>query len=100
MGRLEYHALTQRRLPHFQPLAGTLFVTFRLAGSIPQSRVRSYQAKRKWLREQLRRVNGLETIIRTAEHANWVARLEQLNREWFLKCEEILHLEAVGPTWL
>jgi REP element-mobilizing transposase RayT len=23
-----------------------------------------------------------------------------LNREWFLKCEEILHREEVGPTWM
>jgi REP element-mobilizing transposase RayT len=29
-----------------------------------------------------------------------LAQLEQLNREWFLKCEDILHREAVGPMWM
>ena len=100
MGRLDYHLLTRRKRPHFQPLDGTLFITFRLAGSIPKSTVRYYQAKRQWLKEQLRRSEEVPTNTRSAEHANWLARLEQLNREWFLKCEDILHREAVGPTWM
>ena len=100
MGRLDYHALNIRKRPHFQPLEGTLFVTFRLADSIPKSMVRYYQARREWLRDQLRRVNQIFAGAPSTEYASWLTRLEKLNRQWFLKCEEILHREAVGPTWL
>lgn len=100
MGRLDYHALTIRKRPHFQPLEGTLFVTFRLADSIPKAMVRYYQARREWLKDQARRVNEISAETRSTEHASWLTRLENLNREWFLKCEEILHREAVGPMWM
>jgi REP element-mobilizing transposase RayT len=83
-----------------QPLQATLFVTFRLADSIPKATVRYYKAKRDWLRDQQRRVERISREDQTAEHANWVQRLEQLNREWFLRCEDILHREAVGPAWM
>ncbi len=63
MGRLNYHELTIRKRPHFQPLEGTLFVTFRLADSIPKSTVRYYKAKRDWLKDQLRRVERISFII-------------------------------------
>ena len=100
MGRLDYNALTIRKRPHFQPLEGTLFVTFRLADSIPKSMVRYYQARREWVKDQLRRDNEISAETLSTEHASWLTRLEKLNREWFLKCEEILHREAVGPTWM
>ena len=100
MGRLDYHGLTIRKRPHFQPLDGTLFVTFRLAGSITKAIVRYYQARREWMKDQLRREKKISVEIPSAEHANWLARLENLNQEWFLKCEEILHRAATGPTWL
>jgi len=100
MGRLDYHALTIRKRPHFQPLEGTLFVTFRLADSIPKATVRYYQARREWLKDQLRRVSEISAETPSKEYASWVTQLEKLNREWLLKCEEILHREAVGPTWM
>jgi len=100
MTRLDYHALTIRKRPHFQPLDGTLFITFRLTGSIPRATVRYYQARREWLKEQLRRVNQISAETPSTDHAGLLTRFENLNREWFLKCEEILHREAVGPTWM
>jgi REP element-mobilizing transposase RayT len=100
MARLDYHALTIRKRPHFQPLEGTLFVTFRLADSVPKSIVRYYQARREWLKDQLRRVNQISADKPSTEHAHWLTLIEKLNYEWFLKCEEILHREAVGPTWI
>jgi REP element-mobilizing transposase RayT len=77
-----------------------LFVTFRLAGSIPKSIVRFYKAKRDWLKEQLTRVELISAEAASPEYASWRIQLEQLNREWFLKCEDILHRDAVGPTWM
>lgn len=52
------------------------------------------------MKDQLRRVEKISAETPSGEHASWLARLEKLNREWFFKCEEILHREAVGPTWL
>lgn len=100
MGRLNYHELTVRKRPHFQPLNGTLFVTFRLADSIPKSTVRCYKAKRDWLKDQLRRVERISAETRSVGHESWVNQLEQLNQDWFLKCEDILHREASGPAWM
>ncbi|HEY8205051.1 MAG TPA: hypothetical protein VIF81_10025 [Pyrinomonadaceae bacterium] len=34
--RLGYKSFYRRNLPHIQPVGATLFVTFRLAGSLPQ----------------------------------------------------------------
>lgn len=100
MGRLDYHELTIRKRPHFQPLEGTLFVTFRLANSIPKSTARYYKAKRDWFRAQIRRLELVVGEKRDSEHSRLLARFEQLNREWFIKCEEVLHREATGPTWM
>lgn len=36
MSRLTYKLYYQRNLPHFQPSGATLFITFRLAGSLPK----------------------------------------------------------------
>jgi len=100
MGRLDYHSLTIRKRPHFQPLEGTLFVTFRLADSIPKALVRYYLARREWLKDQLRRVNQISAENPSPDHSGWLTLLEKLNREWFRKCEEVLHREAVGLTWM
>jgi REP element-mobilizing transposase RayT len=62
--------------------------------------VRYYQARREWLKDQLRRVSEISEETPLKDSASWLTRLEKLNREWFLKCEEILHREAVGPTWM
>ena len=101
MANLDYKPLTLRRRPHLQPPDATLFVTFRLAGSIPQSVFRGYKAKRKWLADQL---NQAQTRYKhepnSAELQSWVERIEAYQREWFLKSEEILHRAASGPTWL
>lgn len=35
MGNLEYQVFYRRHLPHIQPPGATLFITFRLANSIP-----------------------------------------------------------------
>lgn len=97
---LTYKALTKRRRPHFQPLDANLFVTFRLAGSIPNSVVRYYKAKRRALRNQLRRSQRLAEEYDSPEILQWRDRIERLDRECFIKCEEIMHQHILGPTWL
>lgn len=100
MGRLDYHEFTRRKRPHVQRLDARLFVTFRLAGSIPQSEVRFYKAKREWFKDQLRRVERIAADDPTLGHAKWLADLEKLDRDWFKKSEEILHRAAFGPSWM
>lgn len=100
MPHLNYKEFTTRRRPHFQPLDATLFVTFRLTDSIPKSTVRYYKAKLEWLRDQLRRVEKLAEDDESDRNTRWLGEIEKLNREWFIKCEDILHKERVGPTWM
>ena len=98
MAHLTYKELTSRRRPHFQPLEAILFVTFRLAGSIPKSTVRYYKGKHLWIQDQLRRVERMDGDDFLAAKAKWLAQIEEFNREWFIKYEDILHRELLGPT--
>ena len=100
MSRLDYKEFTRRRRPHFNPLEATLFVTFRLAGSIPKSISRAYKAKLYWLQNQLRRVQRLCGNEPSPELIGWRNEIEVLNRKWLLKTEEILHRSKTGPMWL
>ena len=100
MGRLDYKAVARRRRPHLNPPDGTLFLTFRLSGSIPKSVGRAYKAKLHWMKDQLQRVQLLARDNPSEDVLSWRAKLEALNREWFLKTEEILHKANHGPTWM
>jgi len=97
MNKLGYKQFSERHRPHIHPLGATLFVTFRLAGSIPASTVRYYQAKKAWLADQVRRTtntsgardcDGLEESV------------EKFEREWTIKFEAILHKAQSGPMWM
>ena len=35
-----------------------------------------------------------------ADLTKWLGKVEALNREWFMKTEEILHSAQYGPMWL
>ena len=99
MPHLTYKEFTTRRRPHFQPLEGTLFLTFRLADSIPKSTVRYYKAKHQWFQDQLRRVERMVEDD-SSQADSMLAQFEEFNREWFIKYEDILHRELLGPTWM
>jgi putative transposase len=99
MRNLEYKQFTERHRPHFHPPGAILFVTYRLAGSVPQSTVREYKAKKEWLENQVRRAR--KTASADAPELNrWLERLEQFSRDWFVKFEQILHQAKVGPMWM
>jgi REP element-mobilizing transposase RayT len=100
MPRWGYKAGYRRDLPHIQPLGATLFVTYRLAGSIPKHVARFYQARRGWLKEELRRLKREASSESSPEIANHLERLQEFERKWFQKFEEILHLQEIGPDWL
>jgi REP element-mobilizing transposase RayT len=100
MTQFEYKQFSRRRRPHIQPPGARLFVTYRLAGSVPQSKVREYKAKKEWLENQLKRAQAAEQAEEAPALKQWVERVEEFNRHWFLKFEEILDQAKTGPMWM
>ena len=89
MGHLDYRSSYRRNLPHVQPPGAVLFITFRLAGSLPQSVVTTWRKQRQWL-EQLAQTNP----------THYQKRKQNFERGWFRKFEAILDGAAYGPLWL
>lgn len=100
MTNLAYKQFTRRHRPHIHPPGAVLFVTYRLADSIPKSTVREYKARKEWLENQLKRTQGAERVNEAPELEKWLERIEKFNRDWFLKFEAILHQANVGPMWM
>lgn len=73
----------KRKLPHMQPKGATLFVTFRLAGSLPQAVI-----------EQLTADRHAEMRIATTKEDRYLAE-----RRHFGRFDEALHLSN-GPHYL
>ena len=81
----------RRRLPHIQPDGATFFVTFRLAGSLPQEVI--VRLKKEKLRD--------ETLIRGIQDEELRRiNLTTLQKRYFGKFEAILDQAAKGPLWL
>ena len=95
-----YREFTKGNLPHWHPPDSTLFVTFRLAGTIPQSTLRFYYEKKKWLQEETKRVERLKLADDSPAIQAHETRLRKFSREWFVRLEEALHRAETGPTWL
>ncbi len=100
MGNLDYKQFSERHRPHIHPPRGILFLTYRLAGSIPKATVREYKAKKDWLDGQLRRFQKMEQSGDGFELSQLLERAEKFNRAWFVKFERILHQAKVGPMWM
>lgn len=73
----------KRKLPHIQPKGATLFVTFRLAGSLPQSVI-----------ERLRAERETEVQAATTNEARYLAE-----RRYFDRFDQQLH-QSGGPHYL
>src|SRR5215212_2825886 len=80
----EYKQFYRRKLPHIHTPGATLFVTFRLADSIPKI------VLRKWLAEKT--LLFQEPVTEEAE--------VEFRRRWFVQFEEILDKAENGPVWL
>ncbi len=55
MSKLDYRQFSRRHRPHIHPPGATLFLTYRLAGSILKATVRYYKAKNEWLENAIAR---------------------------------------------
>jgi REP element-mobilizing transposase RayT len=84
MSRLDYKFFYRRYLPHLQPLGGTFFITFRLAGSLPKS------VLERW--DQEKRQAARSVVSRKVE--------EEMHRRHFREMESLLHKAEHGPLWL
>ena len=100
MGHLDYKQFAERHRPHIHPPGAILFVTYRLAGSIPKATVRVYKAKKEWLKEEANRIRKLSESEVKPAMTELLGLIEKFNREWFVKFEDILHKAKTGPMWL
>ena len=87
----KYQLFYQRKLPHFQPEGATLFITFRLHGSLPSSVI-------QLLDEQVRIMN--EELIRQATSSNYGDRMILAQEHLFEKWDGELDIARFGPHWL
>jgi putative transposase len=87
--RLGYKSFYRRNLPHIQPLNSALFLTFRLAGSLPSEVLGRMAGERRLLEEALKNDSGESP-----------SRFRQLARRHFAMLESWLDKATVGPTWL
>ena len=80
----------QRHLPHWQPAGATLFVTSRLAGSLPLAVIKTLQVERERQEAQ-------------ANTTGWQENQDQdfLNeKRFFRKWDYVLDTANTGPHWL
>jgi len=91
VSHLEYKPFYRRHLPHIQLPGATLFITFRLADSIPAWLLRQLDAEAEQIEASLARI--LDSQKRTEQ-----AYLEQ--RRLFGKWEVALDTAQSGPFWL
>lgn len=98
MSQFDYQEYYRRNLPHIQPPGATLFVTFRLDGSIPQAILDAWRSEKKQLEAERLRREAISGVTLDPE----VVATENLTfqRRWFQKFEAQLHAEVAGPTWL
>lgn len=91
MSTLRYKRFYRRHLPHFQPPGATLFVTFRLAGSVPRD------VAERLSREAEQRRKVLDSIGDPQERRR--RSYIELNR-LFGKWDAVLDGATPGPSWL
>ena len=115
MSQFAYKFSYRRDLPHIQPVGATLFVTFRLFGSLPREVIERWQAEKRWLGECLKRLepsdvgqtvslpeSQTDSLPESEESQTDSLRHRQyeLHRRWFARFESLLDKADTGPTWL
>src|SRR6266436_5736876 len=89
LDRLGYESFYRRNLPHIQPLNTLLFLTFRLAGSLPREVLARMADERRLLEKALKN-----------DSTESQSRFRELTRRHFAMLESWLDKAAIGPTWL
>ena len=97
MNPFDYKPFYRRNLPHIQPPGATFFVTFHLAGSLPQSVLRQWRVEKSQLEAEKLRILKLQDAV---DLASVEQRIFKQKREWFRKIEKTLDDAQSGPVWL
>jgi putative transposase len=91
MSQYDYKPVYERSLPHIQPPGATLFVTFRLAGSIPQDVLERLKAQAE---------ENEQAIISNANPAGQDDLLYEERKKQFGRWDQYLDQASQGPFWL
>lgn len=98
MSQFDYKRSYSRNRPHLHPPGATLFITFRLAGSVPKTVLSEYQHEKVWIEKEFERLaRRTDRSIVEKEHES---RLVDFHRTWFVRFENILDKAKDGPMWL
>ena len=97
MSHFDYKPFYHRNLPHIQPPGATFFVTFHLAGSLPQRILEQWKMEKSHFLK-LPNASGFAASKQVAfgqkrEYREW-------RRQWFQKFENTLDNAQNGPLWL
>ncbi len=86
---LEYQEFYRRFLPHWQPAGATIFITYRLADSLPKHVLQKIEAEHQQQLRDAKAANKLDS------EARWL-----LNKKRIIAIDEALDYEKSGPHWL
>jgi putative transposase len=92
---MEYKQFYRRKLPHIHSPGAILFVTFRLAGSIPKTVIEKWKQEKIWLEKEQQRIEKL-----SESENNQKEDFLNFHRRWFAKFEDVLHREESNVVWL
>ncbi len=90
MKRTDYKSQYKRNLPHYQPIGATLFVTMRLANSLPIHVIEKIQSEHQTEAAELT----------SSPTANSQKELHALRKRRFARFDGMLDRAEFGPTWL
>jgi hypothetical protein len=96
----KYKQYRRRNLPHIHSPGAILFVTFRLAGSIPQSVLKEWKAEKTWLEQEIQRAEKKASQGEQPKDISQRMRLLDLYRRWFKNFEDILHQATISKATL
>jgi putative transposase len=91
MNTLSYKAQYRRKLPHYQPIWAKLFITYRLADSLPDHVVAKLRQEQVQKEKELARIKD----INERKHLQY-----EFQRRWFAKYDAYLDRAETGPKWL
>jgi len=87
----KYRPFYRRHLPHYQPTDAVVFLTFRLAGSLPHVLVMQMREEKEFWEGIANNPNSTSEQVRQAQ-----IKLQSLFAKW----EETLDAAEYGPKWL
>lgn len=83
---MEYKEFYRRHLPHWQPRGAMMFITYRLAGSIPQEKLKALRSEYE---KELKAIKG-----------DTHDKIIQAGKRFIVEIDKVLDSAQTGPTWL